>query len=69
MTHNSPVQHSQVLEVVIMLKLKYLQRNAKTLLNRVSYLEMGFPWFSDEFCPSRKCVICGEILSNEAINK
>jgi hypothetical protein len=48
--HNSPFQRNQVLKVMVMLKLNYLQnKSAKTLLYRDSYLEMGFPWFGDEF--------------------
>jgi hypothetical protein len=56
--HNSPIQRNQVLKVMTMLKLKYLQnRSAKTLLYRDSYLEMGFLWLGDEFWPSPKCIV------------
>ena len=33
-----------------------------------NYLNMGFTWCDDQRCPKPKCVVCGEILSNEAMN-
>lgn len=44
-----------------------IKKNVKTRLYQENYLKMGFTWFGDKLNPRPKCVVCGFVLSNEAM--